>query len=168
MLPAPPLDLEWINFNPLESGAEGNFIAVATFMPQIEIWNLDILDSVQPDIMLGGSKDAVYEFGQAPTVKGAHKDAVMSISCNTERFLASGSADKKIKIWDICRETCVHTLSQHSDKVQIVAWNPKDPTSLLSAGTDWKAVITDGKDHKNQLSTKLRPNFEKAYWHPTD
>ena len=46
MLPAPPLDLEWINFTPGVPNSKANYMAVATFMPQIEVWNLDVLDCV--------------------------------------------------------------------------------------------------------------------------
>lgn len=94
MLNSFPLCLEWINYDPSEADKQGSFLAVGTFMPQIEIWNLDIMDTVQPAFILGGSFDDIYEHGKTK-VKGAHEDAVMSLSlCKKRRnVLASGSAD---------------------------------------------------------------------------
>lgn len=31
--------------------------------------------------------------------------------------LASASADKTVKIWDVPRASCLHTLTHHTDKV---------------------------------------------------
>ena len=33
---------------------KGNYVAVGTFLPEIEIWNLDIIDVMQPAVVLGG------------------------------------------------------------------------------------------------------------------
>jgi periodic tryptophan protein 1 len=60
-----PLCVTWLNFCAGESGTpptapplppsrEGNFAAVATMSPAIEIWNLDVLDVVEPTAILGG------------------------------------------------------------------------------------------------------------------
>ena len=44
MLPAFPLCVEWINYKPgQESSNIGNFAAIGTFDPQIEVWNLILL-----------------------------------------------------------------------------------------------------------------------------
>lgn len=123
-------------------------MAVGTFMPQIEIWNLDVIDTVQPAAILGGSLDDVYTHGQKP-VKGAHTDAVMSLSFNKLRpvFLASGSADQKVKIWDIKEEKCVQTFNFHTDKVQVVQWSPYKDDILLTAGFDSVANIISSNDN---------------------
>ncbi|CAI5527619.1 unnamed protein product [Closterium sp. Naga37s-1] len=81
MLPAFPLALAWMDFNPASAAAAsasagssagataaaiaaagagasvlapGNFVAVATMDPAIEIWDLDVLDEVEPAASLGG------------------------------------------------------------------------------------------------------------------
>ena len=54
MLSSYPLCLEWIREY---AGKPTNLVAVGTFLPQIEIWNLDVLDVVQPDIILGEVSD---------------------------------------------------------------------------------------------------------------
>jgi hypothetical protein len=52
------------NLSPLEfaGGVEevvGSFVAVGTFHPSIEIWNLDVIDSLEPSAVLGGIREEV-------------------------------------------------------------------------------------------------------------
>lgn len=53
MLPAFPLCMAWLDC-PIKGGEKGNFIAVGSMEPAIEIWDLDIMDEVQPSQVLGG------------------------------------------------------------------------------------------------------------------
>jgi periodic tryptophan protein 1 len=55
--------------------------------------------------------------------------------------LASASADKTVKVWDISREACEHTLTHHSSKVQAVAWNPSEAPILLTGAFDRSACL---------------------------
>lgn len=52
-LPSFPLALQYINVNPAD-GKQGAFVAVGTFQPAIEIWNLDMMDVMEPTAVLGG------------------------------------------------------------------------------------------------------------------
>jgi len=63
------------------------------------------------------------------------------------KYLASPSADKTIRIWDMRTGVCVHTLQGHTTTVYSVAWSP-DSQRLASASDDntirlWD--ITSGK-----------------------
>ncbi|KAL1737646.1 hypothetical protein HDZ31DRAFT_22327, partial [Schizophyllum fasciatum] len=57
MLPNFPLCLEWLDFTPTSStapkSASGNYIAVGTLDPEIEIWDLDTLEAMYPASILG-------------------------------------------------------------------------------------------------------------------
>lgn len=56
MLPAFPLCLEWLDFRVGRKSAmngPGNYVAVGTFDPEIEIWDLDTIDNMYPDVVLG-------------------------------------------------------------------------------------------------------------------
>lgn len=90
----------------------------------------------------------------------------MSLSFNRLKpiYLASGSADKKVKIWDINEEKCVQTFNFHTDKVQVVQWNPRKEEVLLTAGFDGVANILSSSNN-DKISTKIRSNLEKAKWH---
>lgn len=161
MLPAFPLCLSWLDCNPKGEG-KGNYVAVGTMQPEIEIWDLDVVDSVEPVSVLGGAIQSVPEQGstekknkkkskkkaaakQVQYKEGSHTDAVLGLSWNSvfRNVIASASADKSVKIWDVVKGACEHTMNIHTDKVQAVAWNLKEPTVLLSGSFDRTVALTD-------------------------
>jgi periodic tryptophan protein 1 len=107
------------------SGTIGNFCAVGTFSPGIEIWNLDVLNALEPSCILGGDDTTIADdimrqqmmseatgekapkstrrSGDKGLRPGSHKDAVMSLSWNQvhRQVIASGSADNTVKLWDV-------------------------------------------------------------------
>jgi len=131
-LPDFPLSLAWMDCPPFQTAdgsqsSVGNYIAVGTFSPAIEIWNLDVLDPLEPTAILGGENP---ELNSKKTKKnknkkvsaflpGSHEAAVMGLSWNStyRQALASGSADNTVKIWDVTTQACSHTFTHHTDKV---------------------------------------------------
>ncbi|KAJ5068754.1 periodic tryptophan protein [Anaeramoeba ignava] len=196
ILPTFPLSLAWLNSAPdsylkERSIESGNFVAVGTFDPTIEIWDLDILDAEAPIAMLGGlsekprkrrvkkktGRNRGMRFEIEPILKykpESHTDSVLGLSWNKlhHNLLSSGSADKTVKIWEIPTQQCLHTLSHHSNKVQSVSWNPKNDSLLLTAGYDSAAFICDIKQNltKNQGITKFSLSSEVEYcaWNPIE
>jgi periodic tryptophan protein 1 len=81
VLPAFPLCLAWLDLNPSLSNpasARGNLVAVGSMEPGIEIWDLDVVDAVEPAAVLGGEdtvamKAALEEAKQAATKGGEEK-----------------------------------------------------------------------------------------------
>lgn len=163
MLPSFPLCLEWIDypFSTAESSETScasnshNFVAVGSFEKQIEIWNLDVLDLVYPTVSLSG-----------------HTDAVMSISWNRQgrNFLASGSADDTVRLWDLGRpdQGPLRTFDHHRGKVQSVTWNPTNATELLSVAYDGMIRLFDVRAPQEGLTfaSKLKGDVEQAKWRP--
>ena len=108
MLPAFPLCVEWVNFRPGTSDGVGNFAAIGTFDPQIEVWNLDCVDKAFPDMILGevqsNSAAAMLAKKKKKKSKGPatthHTDAVLSLAHNRNHrsVLASTSADSTVKL----------------------------------------------------------------------
>lgn len=179
MLPAFPLCLSWLDCNPNGEG-KGNYVAVGTMQPEIEIWDLDVVDSVEPVSVLGGalagkettpkkkskkkSKEVAIKYKE-----GSHTDAVLGLSWNSEfrNVIASASADKSVKIWDIVKGTCEHTMKIHTDKVQAVAWNLKEPTVLLSGSFDRTVGLTDMRaPQAPAIRWSVSADVESLAWDP--
>lgn len=157
MLPSFPLSVQPINYSMVKESSDKNFVAVGSFEPDIEIWNMDVLDVACPTAILKG-----------------HKDAVMSLSWNKTipNVMASGSADKNIIIWnlDFANEpdkAIVKKIKAHKDKVQSVQWNLVEPHLLASASYDKTIGLIDARSftHSTVLS-KLSEDPECIRWNP--
>ena len=84
-------------------------MAVSTFEPEIEIWNVDVMDALQPVAVLGGrigdgsgkkSKPKSKKRSKHDSLKpGSHTDSVLTLAwnCSFRNVLATGSADHTIK-----------------------------------------------------------------------
>jgi periodic tryptophan protein 1 len=184
MLPAIPLAVEWIDLPVGKSGAEkdakGNFVAIGTMEPDIELWNLDVVDSMYPDAILGqGAEDA--ENADKPKKKkkkkskkandNYHVDAVLSLAANRHHrnLLASSSADKTIKLWDLNTTKCAKSYSYHTDKVSSVVWHPTEATVLLSGSYDRTVVAADMRAPDAKAPRwGVESDVEAIRWNPHD
>ncbi|KAM0754017.1 WD40 repeat-like protein [Meredithblackwellia eburnea MCA 4105] len=204
LLPAMPLCLEWLDFCPgksTEGSGKGNFVAVGTLDPEIEIWSLDVVDGLYPDAILGpapadklapapapssitdatpassegSSKKKKKKKPKKPKVVANaeyHVDSILSLSWNRSHrnLLASSSADKTIKLWDLSRPTSSPALrsfdSLHSDKIQAVQWNPKESTVLLSGSWDGSVRVFDSRAPDGGVGTKVISDVECLRWDP--
>lgn len=187
MLPAFPLSLAWMNYDPSQKQEKSNMVAVGTFDPAIEIWDLDVIDNVEPVVVLGGEdaeaaaqeapggdgkKKKKKKKKKAPKLKeGSHTDAVLGLSWNREyrNVLASASADHTVKVWDLAAAKCEHTLTHHSGKVQSVAWNPAESPVLLTGSFDKTACLVDVRSAgSDPLRWQLSADVETLCWVPHD
>lgn len=206
MLPNFPLCLEWLDFppagTPSTSSASpkkefGNYIAVGTMDPEIEIWSLDVLEGMYPDMVLGRpDKTTVHvpvplgtgkkkkkKTKHRDTSTNYHVDAVLSLSWNkTHRnLLASASADRTIKLWDLSRNVgaaagggeeaggairCFNGV--HKDKIQSVQWNDKEPSILLSGSYDRTVRTFDSRAPESCLGAVVGDDVEALRWDPWD
>ncbi|XP_062230051.1 uncharacterized WD repeat-containing protein C17D11.16-like [Phragmites australis] len=170
-LPDFPLCTAWMDSN-LKGGDKGNFIAVGTMDPAIEIWDLDMVDEVQPHMVLGGlskkKKKAKGKKGKKYK-KGSHRSSVLGLAWNKEvrNVLASASADKTVKIWDVAVGKCAVTVEHHDDKVQAVAWNRQSPEILLSGSFDRTVAMNDMKDGGQSCHKwSVEADVESLAWDP--
>ncbi|KAI0671876.1 WD40 repeat-like protein [Trametes maxima] len=205
MLPSFPLCLEWLDFPPVsspsvrapaEGGAAaqfGNFIAVGTLDPEIEIWSLDTVEAMYPDMVLGRpDKTAAHvptplgtgkkkrkKTKARPASTAHHVDAVLSLSWNrTHRnLLASASADRTVKLWDLSRDPTINgeggegqgalrSFDVHKDKVQAVQWNQADPTVLLTGSYDRTVRTFDSRAPDAGVGAVVGADVEALRWDP--
>lgn len=158
MLPSFPLCVEWINYRPGQAQVEGdnigNFAAIGTFDPQIEVWNLDCIDKAFPDVILGEPQQNSFAGMKKKNKKKKskhasthHTDAVLSLSHNrTHRnVLASASADTTVKLWDLNNGVAVRSLNTiHSGKtVSSSQWHSQEASILLTGGYDSACGLSD-------------------------
>lgn len=159
-------------------------MAVGTFLPEIEIWNLDsedcdpvaVLGSVEMSEKLNKRKSVIQNYKskgeRSDFVDQTHTDAIMCLSLNKfqNEYLLSGSADKTVRIWDLEELSSKATYaSLHTDKVQAVKWNEVNESIFLSGAYDGKINIVDVRSDKSQQVYKLEKSakdIESALWHP--
>lgn len=188
ILPAFPLCLAWLDLNPQNPSPSerGNVVAVGCMQPGIEIWNLDIMDEVEPIAVLGGA-DKIASQGVSEAKKGgkkskkgaklesvklkdgSHEGAVLGLSWNSEfrNVLASAGEDGSVRVWDVVKESCEHVLAHHNDKVQAVAWNPLDAPLLLSGSFDKTIALVDARAPTQAAKIfSLSADVESLAWDP--
>ncbi|CEL06172.1 rRNA processing protein Pwp1 [Aspergillus pseudodeflectus] len=176
MLPAIPLCLEWLDF-PVGKAAEegrttGNFVAVGTMEPDIEIWDLDVVDSMYPNAILGqGGSETEAKKSKKKSKKNKandeyHVDSVLALAANRQHrnLLASGSADRTVKLWDLNTTKAAKSYSHHTDKVCSLDWHPKESTVLLSGSYDRTIVAADMRAPDSKARWGVDSDVETVRW----
>ena len=181
MLPAIPLAVEWLDL-PVGDGSvdkrgKGNFVAVGTMDPDIELWDLDTVDRLYPNAICGmGEEDGETDTPKKKKKKRKHRandhyhvDAVLSLAANRQHrnLLASASADKTVKLWDLDSTKCAKSYNFHDDKVCSLAWHPSESTVLLSGSYDKTVVAADMRAPDNKVPRwSVDSDVEIVKWDP--
>lgn len=180
MLPAIPLCVEWLDIpvgkSSVDKNSVGNFVAVGTFDPDIEIWDLDTVDCMYPNAILGqgGNAEENKKKKKKKSKKANdeyHVDAVLSLAANRKHrnLLASASADKTVKLWDLHTTKCAQSYSYHTDKVCSLAWNPTESTVLLSGSYDRTVAMADMRaPTEAPMRVGVESDVETVKWDPHD
>ncbi|XP_046420036.1 periodic tryptophan protein 1 homolog [Neodiprion fabricii] len=164
LLPSFPLCLEWLNFDPSDA-KPGNFCAIGNMTPIIEVWDLDLVDCLEP----------VFKLGSKPSKKRkqkrvGHRDAVLDVAwnCNYTHVLASGSVDQTVLLWDLDNGTPVTKLNTFNEKVQAIKWHPSEAQHLLTGCGDKNARLFDCRTENNFKLWECAGEVERVLWNHFD
>ncbi|KAK1119634.1 hypothetical protein K0M31_013054 [Melipona bicolor] len=164
MLSSFPLCIEWLNFDPSDP-KPSNLCAIGNMTPIIEVWDLDLIDCLEP----------AYKLGCKPSKKKnrkrvGHKDAVLDLAWNENyaHVLGSGSVDQTVLLWDLENGKPVNKFTSFQDKVQSLKWHPKETHQLLT-GCDDKVVRLFDCRYKEIMKTwESLGEVDKVLWNYFD
>ncbi|POS70046.1 periodic tryptophan protein 1 [Diaporthe helianthi] len=181
MLPAIPLCVEWLDIacgkSTVDKDATANFVAIGTMDPDIEVWDLDTVDCMYPNAVLGQGGNPEDEKKKKKKKKSKkandeyHVDAVLSLAANRKHrnLLASASADKTVKLWDLHTSKCAKSYTYHTDKVCSLAWHSVESTVLLSGSYDRTVVASDMRaPEAKPRRWGVESDVENVRWDPHD
>jgi WD40 repeat protein len=118
---------------------DGTRLATAGYDRLIHVWK----------VPAGKGKQADARPTPEHTLKD-HSDTIYALSWSLDgTLLASGSADRSVKVWDAATGKRLYTLGEPTDWVYCLAWSP-DKKHLAAAGVDrslrvWEADRDGGK-----------------------
>lgn len=135
LLPSFPLCFEWLDYEPGQP--QGSYCAIGSMSPVIEIWDLDVINCLEPAFKLG--KPPSRKKG---TPRIGHSDAVLDLAWNKSyhHIIASGSVDKSILLWDLDKQLPSTTIEAFTDKVQCLQWHTLEAQTLLAGNKILKII----------------------------
>ncbi|XP_053970552.1 periodic tryptophan protein 1 homolog isoform X1 [Hylaeus volcanicus] len=164
LLPSFPLCIEWLNFDPADS-KPSNLCAIGNMTPIIEVWDLDLIDCLEP----------AYKLGRKPSKKKnqkriGHKDAVLDLAWNENytHVLASGSVDQTVLLWDLENGTPVNKFASFGEKVQSLKFHPTETHQLLTGCADKVVRLFDCRDETITKSWEVSGEVERVLWNYFD
>ncbi|XP_063991604.1 periodic tryptophan protein 1 homolog [Diachasmimorpha longicaudata] len=164
LLPAFPLCMEWLSFDPSDA-KPANFCAIGDMTPIIQVWDLDLIDCLEPAFTLGSKPKK-----KKKQKRVGHKDAVLDLSWNSNytHVLASGSVDQTVLLWDLENGTPVTKIKHFAEKVQSIAFHPRETHHLLTGSADSTAKLFDCRTDDTFKSWEATGEVERVLWNHFD
>ncbi|KYM94155.1 Periodic tryptophan protein 1 like protein [Cyphomyrmex costatus] len=164
LLPSFPLCIEWLNYDPTTS-KPSNLCAIGNMTPIIEVWDLDLIDCLEPAYKLGRKPNEMKKQKRI-----GHKDAVLDISWNHNytHVLASGSVDRTVLLWDLDNGKPVNKLGPFNEKVQTLKWHPQETHQLLIGCADGLVKLYDCMNEVPVIQWEALGEVERVLWNYYD
>lgn len=150
-LSAYPLCFQWLGFDQNSSDSQGNFVAIGDMEEDISLWNLDVVDSIEPSLTLKGHRKSVLDLDWHP---------------NVAQRLASCSADKKCLFWDLQNQNVSRELNNLKNKFQSISFHPSETNALLAGDEKGNAKIIDCCSDSMKNWRICKEELEKVVWLP--
>lgn len=127
-----------------------NLAAAGYMSPDIYLWDLDIVDVLEPLEILKG-----------------HRDAVIDISWNDQvrNIMASGSADKHVRLWNLDECKSVSNIKL-SGKVSALEFGIYEKFLLLGGDLNKNVSLIDTRTNSVVCKWQLTGEVEKVRWAP--
>lgn len=129
-----------------------NLAAAGYMNPDIFLWDLDVVDALEPIEILAG-----------------HSDAVIDISWNSQvkNIIASGSADKHVRIWNLDECKSISNIKL-TGKVSALEFGIYEQFMLLAGDLNRHVSLIDTRSSSVVSKWKLSGEVEKVRWIPVD
>jgi len=142
----------------------GNYVAVGSFEPGIEIWNLDVMNALEPTLVLGGMDTS-----------GAEEDWMRQMpTSSTIGGSKTGGGKKKKKKKKGAKANNGLRDGSHTDAVMGLSWNAVHAQVLASGSADgtvklWDVTQTSG-DYVRPSATLTHhtDKVQSLAWHPSE
>lgn len=147
----------------------GNYVAVGSFDPAIEIWNLDVMNALEPTVVLGGADTSGTEDRWMRLLGAPASTAIGNHG-------ASGKKKQKKKRksgMPLQSDACLRDGS-HSDAVMGLSWNAVHVQVLASGSADGTVKLWDvthsGGSYVRPSSTLTHhaDKVQSLAWHPSE
>jgi WD40 repeat protein len=146
-----PINILDLSFHP-----SGRWLAIASFDPNLRIWDMETDQCYQilkghtnqnwtvnfhphGDLLASGGEDYTVRLwhihrGECVHVLNGHTGAITGTAFSLDgKYLASSSKDYTIRIWDVATGECVQVLTGHTDLVNFVVYHPDEQRRLLAS-----------------------------------
>lgn len=128
-------------------------IAAAGYMnPDIYLWDLDVIDVLEPMEILAGHKDAVIDISWSSQIKN---------------IIASGSADKHVRLWNLDQCKSISNIKL-SGKVSSLEFGIYEHFLLLAGDLNQHVSLIDTRSNTITNNWQLSGEVEKVRWFPKD